>query len=457
MRSIKSARLLRSASLLFGLLLALLAIPVMAATVSYPFRVVDNSGNLVSGATVVINGTTLTAGTPSTVAGKVLGSGATLSSVSVTYYDFGSGDYVLTYDPAANGEAYFPITVSKSGSAITGANSLVGLVCALDSSKVNQALPNASPAASGGFPTLGTGSGQINPDGTGALPVSMTQVIPASPTAGTSGEALFYADQKIGRRGTAQGGTSTTITLDAGASSVDNSYSNHLIKITSGTGGGQFATITGYVGSTKVATITRPAGSWGTTPDNTSVFLIEPEPEAQVYSNLDKSNTVLATSEHTAISGTDVPAALAAQGYTTARAPKLDNLDATTSSRLASTSYTIPPSTGQIAAAILSNPSNLLVTDSSGSPVLSTAVINAVRDAVFAEAIDGGVSFKSWVADMGAVSFGSVTQSFNSGTHTLNSTFKRQDNATTGATVSTVYSSSTTSVPVTSRSGTASP
>lgn len=41
----------------------------------------------------------------------------------------------------------------------------------------------------------------------------------------------------------------------------------------------------------------------------------------------------LTAAEHAAISGTDVPAALTAQGYTTARAPKLDNLDAAVSTR----------------------------------------------------------------------------------------------------------------------------
>jgi len=111
----------------------------------------------------------------------------------------------------------------------------------------------------------------------------MAQAVPTSPTAGTVGEALLMMLNRLGRRGTAQAGTSTTITLDSGASATDNIYSTHSIKIISGTGSGQVANIASYVGSTKVATITRPGGgTWTTNPDNTSVFQIEAVPLAAV-------------------------------------------------------------------------------------------------------------------------------------------------------------------------------
>ena len=72
--------------------------------------------------------------------------------------------------------------------------------------------------------------------------------------------------------GTAQGGGNSTITLDAGASDVNNTYNNNYIEITDGTGNGQIARITGYVVDvSKVATI---EGTWTTNPDNTSVFKI---------------------------------------------------------------------------------------------------------------------------------------------------------------------------------------
>jgi hypothetical protein len=141
------------------------------------------------------------------------------------------------------------------------------------------ALPSAAPNTSGGLATIGTGAGQINPDGTGAIPVAFGTALPSNPTSNTVGEALYYPSQRFGRRNTAQAGSTATITLDGGASSNDNAYRQHLIKIASGTGAGQFRTIVGYVGSTKVATVD-PA--WTTAPDNTSVFWIEPYPEVNV-------------------------------------------------------------------------------------------------------------------------------------------------------------------------------
>jgi len=67
----------------------------------------------------------------------------------------------------------------------------------------------------------------------------------------------------------AQAGTSTTLTLDAGASSTDGFYKGVLIRIIEGTGKGQSSTITAYNGTTKVATVS-PA--WTTIPDNSSVY-----------------------------------------------------------------------------------------------------------------------------------------------------------------------------------------
>lgn len=71
------------------------------------------------------------------------------------------------------------------------------------------------------------------------------------------------------RRNTAAAGGASTITLDAGASAVDDFYKNGVLVVVSGTGVGQFRTISSYVGSTKVATVDR---AWSTTPDATSVF-----------------------------------------------------------------------------------------------------------------------------------------------------------------------------------------
>lgn len=73
------------------------------------------------------------------------------------------------------------------------------------------------------------------------------------------------------RTGTAQAGAATTITLDSGASATDGTYNETYVSITGGTGSGQIKRITGYVGSTKVATVD---SAWTTNPDATSTFAI---------------------------------------------------------------------------------------------------------------------------------------------------------------------------------------
>lgn len=85
---------------------------------------------------------------------------------------------------------------------------------------------------------------------------------------------------------TAQGGTTTTITLDASASAIDDAYNGWWVEITSGTGASQVRRIKDYNGTTKVATIYTTADQTGvldnpdpvegldytTAPDATSVF-----------------------------------------------------------------------------------------------------------------------------------------------------------------------------------------
>jgi len=75
------------------------------------------------------------------------------------------------------------------------------------------------------------------------------------------------------RTGTAQAGAAGTITLDASASSTDDTYNGSVCIINGGTGVGQCRAIVDYDGSTKVATITP---NWTTSPDNTSTFEIQP-------------------------------------------------------------------------------------------------------------------------------------------------------------------------------------
>lgn len=82
------------------------------------------------------------------------------------------------------------------------------------------------------------------------------------------GEKLLAA----AHAGVATAGSANTITLAGGASAVDGAYRPLRIRITSGTGNGQTRVITGYVGATKVGTVTPP---WTTPPDATSNYSID--------------------------------------------------------------------------------------------------------------------------------------------------------------------------------------
>lgn len=73
------------------------------------------------------------------------------------------------------------------------------------------------------------------------------------------------------RSNTAQGGSSTSITLDAGASATSAFYAGLWILITGGTGAGQVRMCNGYNGTSKVATV---YPNWVTDPDSTSTFAL---------------------------------------------------------------------------------------------------------------------------------------------------------------------------------------
>jgi len=81
------------------------------------------------------------------------------------------------------------------------------------------------------------------------------------------------SDVFVLRTGTAQAGAVGSITLDAGAPTTNDRYKSNIVFITSGTGAGQSRYISGYDGTTKVATV---APDFVIAPDNTSVFVIAP-------------------------------------------------------------------------------------------------------------------------------------------------------------------------------------
>jgi hypothetical protein len=170
------------------------------------------------------------------------------------------------------------------------------------------ALPNVASGSAGAIPTTGTGSNQISVSSglvtlagvthTGAVIPTVTTTTTATnltnaPTSGdltatmkTSVENAVWDAARSSHAGTgvmgqlglgilrdntATAGASTSITLDAGASTVADYYKGAIIALYSGTGAGQAPrTITAY-STGRVATI---APAWAVNPDSTSKFLI---------------------------------------------------------------------------------------------------------------------------------------------------------------------------------------
>lgn len=77
--------------------------------------------------------------------------------------------------------------------------------------------------------------------------------------------------------GTVQSAGTKYVTLESGASSVDNAYKYQWLTITGGTGAGQSRMIESYVGSTRRANVYDR--NWTTTPDGTSTYAIIPAAE----------------------------------------------------------------------------------------------------------------------------------------------------------------------------------
>jgi len=105
------------------------------------------------------------------------------------------------------------------------------------------------------------------------LTCDIASVVAKTSTSGAKTTCLVLYPRKLVslRTGTAQTGASGSMTLDSGASPIDDYFNGCVLAITSGTGSGQARIISDYVGSTKVASV---AVNWATNPDNTSVFAI---------------------------------------------------------------------------------------------------------------------------------------------------------------------------------------
>lgn len=102
--------------------------------------------------------------------------------------------------------------------------------------------------------------------GTDTVSANITK-INSSTLAATKLGAVYDAFEN----GTAQAGGASSITLANTASSVDDFFKNQVVFLLGGTGAKQTNKITGYNGTTKVATVETP---WVTVPDNTTPYFI---------------------------------------------------------------------------------------------------------------------------------------------------------------------------------------
>jgi hypothetical protein len=160
---------------------------------------------------------------------------------------------------------------------------------------------------------------------------------------------LSRLDTNIGSRSTYAGGAVASVTGNVGGN-----VAGSVASVTADVGitqaaadkvwGSAARTLTGF--GTLVADVA--AAVWGAASRTLSAFGFG----VTVTTNSDKTGYSLAGSEHTAIA-TDTQTGLTAQGYTSARAVLLSNLDAAISTRLAASGYTAPPGLSAIINGVL--------------------------------------------------------------------------------------------------------
>lgn len=218
-----------------------------------------------------------------------------------------------------------------------------------------------------GYSLLSTGLDAIAQSATGMVEIAKAvwdRVLTGAThnIASSAGKRMRQISQAASANsGTAQAGGSTTITLEAGASAVNDFYTPGLIVIEDGTGAVQYKRIESYDGSTKIATVST---AWAVNPDATSVYTIQPWGSVRVtnidngaaadiraaigMANADLDSQLGGILADTAEIGT------AGAGLTALGDTRIANLDEAVSTRLATAGYTAPPSAATNATAVRS-------------------------------------------------------------------------------------------------------
>lgn len=242
--------------------------------------VIGAVGSVTGGVTVTTNndktGYSLTVAPPTVAAiatavwqDVTAGDFTTASSIGKSLYTAGvaPGAAGGLFIAGANAAVTANITGNITGNLSGSAGSVVGAVGSV-AGNVGGNVVGTVASVVGAVGSIATGG--IVAASFGANAITAAVIAP-----GAIDNATYAADtgKSTIRSNTAQAGAASTITLDAGASAVDNFYTNDLIAITGGTGAGQSRFISGYVGGTKVATV---GTNWVTNPDATSTFAILP-------------------------------------------------------------------------------------------------------------------------------------------------------------------------------------
>jgi hypothetical protein len=233
--------------------------------IAYPLlTVLDDSGAIVSGATV-------------TVASVKDMDGTDVASPGATVHQSGA-NVCVTYDAEAKGEAWITLAISKVGSTFTGWNAAPSFFVAKDSGRLLTGVPNAAPNVNGGLPILsnsggslayavasvagdvagkllGGGSGTINASAIGAM-VDIYSVN------GTRARFDVYTAQSVG---------ASSITLQSDDPDASANLKNYRVRILSAgnaSAAGQIATFN--TNTTSGARQVTPA--WGIVPTGTVLY-----------------------------------------------------------------------------------------------------------------------------------------------------------------------------------------
>lgn len=369
-------------SLLLMSLMAFAPSPVQAAIVGYSVRVVDTTGAPVTGATVVVNGATLTSGTVSSsvTAYSIAPTPVLQTGVSVSYIDWSTigsgdstGDYTIFYDSTTKGELHLVISVAKAGVSLLQSTFAVDTIG--DTNVIAGAAANATTAATAatGAQTAANAAATAAAGAQTAATSNATGITSINTKIGTPTGASVSAD--IASVQTAEGSNGTAIaglpTASANATAVWGAGTKTIT-------GGTITTVADKNGYSGTATnmIADPASAIASVKSDTgglvtSVAAVPTATATAVWGN----TTRIVTGGTVAASNLPTDYQQRGTAVTLPAAP---------------TGYGGGATAAQVAALILSNPTNPINTDSTGkvginnfpANVLGTSDLTAIAGAV---------------------------------------------------------------------------